>query len=351
MFAYVVRRLLLMVPTLVGIMVVNFAVINMAPGGPIEQLMARLRQPEGNQPGAQRQRDVGGDTRSARGLDPEMVKALRAQLGLDKPPVERFLLMMKNYATFDFGDSFFKNRKVSELVIEKLPVSISIGLWSTLLTYLLCIPLGVAKAVRDGTLFDAWSSTALVAMSSIPSFVLALLLVILTATGTFVSWFPLRGLVSDGWEDMSLGGQVVDYLWHIVLPVTAMMASGLATMALLTKNSFLEEIRKQYAVTARAKGLRERRVLYGHIFRNAMLLVVSGLPAALIGALFAGAFLIEIVFSLDGLGRLGFESMINRDYPVVFATVWIFSLIGLVVRLIGDLTYVLVDPRIDFEGR
>jgi microcin C transport system permease protein len=350
-FAYIVRRLLLMVPTLVGIMVVNFALINMAPGGPIEQLMARLRAPDGGQAGAARTREVGADSRAARGLDPEMVAALRKQLGLDKPPLERFWQMMKNYATFDFGESFFKNRRVSDLVVEKLPVSISIGLWATLLTYVLCIPLGIAKAVRDGTRFDAWSSTALIVANSLPSFVLALLLVILTATGTFVTWFPLRGLVSDGWEALSLGGKILDYLWHLVLPVTALTVTGLASLALLTKNSFIEEIRKQYATTARAKGIGEHRVLYGHVFRNAMLLVVAGLPAALVGALFAGAFLIEIVFSLDGLGRLGFESMVNRDYPVVFATIYFFSLIGLMVRLLGDLTYVLVDPRIDFEAR
>jgi microcin C transport system permease protein len=354
-FAYVVRRLLLIVPTLVGIMLINFVIINMAPGGPIEQLVAKLR-------GAQSQvaertasnagaEVAGQESRAGRGLDPEQLKKLRAQLNLDKPPVERFLLMLRNYLTFNFGKSFSKDRPVVDLVLEKMPVSVSLGLWSTLIIYLVCIPLGIAKAVRDGSRFDVWTSGVVIAANAIPSFLFAMLLIILFATGAVVRWFPLRGLVSSNWAQLPLGDQIFDYLWHMVLPVSAMVIGGFAALTLLTKNSFLEEIHKQYVVTARAKGLNERRVLYGHVFRNAMLIVVAGFPGAFLGILFTGVLLIEIIFSLDGLGYLGFEAIVNRDYPLVFATLYFFSLLGLVTKLISDLTYVWVDPRIDFEAR
>jgi microcin C transport system permease protein len=367
MVAYIIRRLLLIVPTLIGIMVINFVIINVAPGGPIEQLIANLRGEGGGiteRVGATEGREVRGErepgstqgsqaeqSRAGRGLDPELLKKLRAQLHLDKPMGERFVLMMRNYVLFDFGESFFKGRPVVDLVLEKLPVSISLGLWTTLLIYLISIPLGVAKAMRDGTRFDMWSSSVIIVGYAIPGFLFALMLIIFFSTGEFLRWFPLRGLVSDNWSQLPLGAKVADYFWHIALPVLAMVIGGFATLTFLTKNSFVDEIRKQYVVTARAKGLAERRVLYGHVFRNAMLIVIAGFPGAFIGIFFAGSLLIEVIFSLDGLGLLGIESLINRDYPVVFASLYFFSLIGLLMRLISDLTYVLVDPRIDFEAR
>ncbi len=363
MLAYVIRRLLLIIPTLLGIMVVNFVVINMAPGGPIEQLIANLRQggdqvaertgaSRGQETGLGRQQQGRAEqSRAGRGLDPDLLKKLRKQLNMDKPPVERFLLMIAGYATFDFGQSFFKNRPVVDLVIEKLPVSISLGLWTTLIIYLVCIPLGIRKAVRDGSAFDVWTSGIVVVANAIPSFLFAILLVIVFATGSIFQWFPLRGLVSENFSEMSTVEQVLDYLWHITLPVFAMVISGFAALTLLTKNSFLEEINKQYVMTARAKGVGERRVLYGHVFRNAMLIVIAGFPGAFIGILFTGSLLIEVIFNLDGLGLLGFEAIVNRDYPIVFATLFFFSLIGLSVKLITDLTYIWVDPRIDFESR
>ena len=362
MLAYVIRRLLLIIPTLLGIMVVNFLVINMAPGGPIEQLIANLRQggdqvsertgaSRGQETGLGQQQGRAEQSRAGRGLDPDLLKKLRKQLNMDKPPVERFLLMIAGYATFDFGQSFFKNRPVVDLVIEKLPVSISLGLWTTLIIYLVCIPLGIRKAMRDGSAFDVWTSGIVVVANAIPSFLFAILLVIVFATGSIFQWFPLRGLVSENFSEMSTVEQVLDYLWHITLPVFAMVISGFAALTLLTKNSFLEEINKQYVMTARAKGVGERRVLYGHIFRNAMLIVIAGFPSAFIGILFTGSLLIEVIFNLDGLGLLGFEAIVNRDYPIVFATLFFFSLIGLSVKLITDLTYIWVDPRIDFESR
>ncbi len=360
MFAYIVRRLLLMVPTVVGIMVINFVIINMAPGGPIDRVISEMRggPSMGERTGAAEGREVQGsapdqgrDSRSGRGLEKELRDKLAKQLGLDKPIGERFLLMMRNYLTFDLGESFFKGKNVIELVIERLPVSLSIGLWTTLLTYLVCIPLGIMKAVKDGSRFDVWSSGAIIVGYAIPSFLFALLLIIVFATGNIVKWFPLRGLVSDNFAELSTGQQIVDYFWHIALPVIAMMIGGFATLTILTKNSFLDEIRKQYVVTARAKGLGERRVLYGHVFRNAMLIVIAGFPGAFISILFSGSLLIEVMFSLEGLGLLGFEAAIGRDYPVLFAALYVFSLIGLVTHLITDLTYVLVDPRIDFEAR
>jgi microcin C transport system permease protein len=360
MFAYIVRRLLLMVPTVIGIMVINFVIINMAPGGPIDNIISQMRGGPslGERTGAAEGREVQGtspdqsrDSRAGRGLEKELRDKLAKQLGLDKPLGERFLLMMRNYVTFDFGDSFFRGKDVVTLMIERLPVSLSIGLWATLLTYLVCIPLGIMKAVKDGSRFDVWSSGAVIVGYAIPSFLFALLLIILFATGNFVKWFPLRGLTSDNFAEMTTLQQIGDYFWHITLPIIAMMVGGFATLTILTKNSFLDEIRKQYVTTARAKGLSERRVLYGHVFRNAMLIVIAGFPAAFIGILFSGSLLIETMFSLEGLGLLGFEAALGRDYPVMFGTIYLFSLIGLVTHLITDLTYMLVDPRIDFEAR
>ena len=368
MFAYLIRRLLLIIPTLFGIMVINFFIVQVAPGGPVEQVIAELTGTAvdatarisgsqvgetgaiGQAPGAT-QGDITSKYRGARGLDPQLIEELEKQFGFDKPIGERFLLMMGRYVQFDFGDSFFQDRSVIALVMDKLPVSISLGLWSTLLAYLISIPLGIAKAVRDGSRFDVWTSGAIFVGYAIPSFLFAVLLVVLFSGGNYLSWFPLRGLVSNDWDTLSLGGKIVDYLWHLVLPIVALMIGGFATLTMLTKNSFLEEITKQYVVTARAKGLNERRVLYGHVFRNAMLIVVAGFPAAFIGILFTGALLIEIIFSLDGLGLLGFEALIKRDYPIIFGTLFVFTLLGLVVNLIGDMMYVVIDPRIDFERR
>ena len=369
MFAYLVRRLLLIIPTLFGIMVINFFIIQVAPGGPVEQAIAELTgtatdataRISGSQLGeagattgqsaAGAQGDLSSKYRGARGLDPELIADLEKQFGFDKPMGERFLLMMERYVQLDFGDSFFQDRGVIQLVMDKLPVSISLGLWTTLLAYLISIPLGIAKAVRDGSRFDVWTSGMIFAGYAIPSFLFAVLLVVLFSGGNYLNWFPLRGLVSNDWDTLSLGGKIVDYLWHLVLPITAMAIGGFATLTMLTKNSFLDEINKQYVITARAKGLSERRVLYGHVFRNAMLIVVAGFPAAFVGILFTGALLIEIIFSLDGLGLLGYEALVGRDYPIIFGTLFVFTLLGLVVNLIGDIMYVVIDPRIDFEKR
>jgi microcin C transport system permease protein len=362
MLAYIIRRLLLIIPTLFGIMVINFVIIQAAPGGPVEQVLAELEQVGGA--AAERVTRAGGDFagtaaapgergayRGAQGLDPEFIKELERRFGFDKPAHERFVLMMKNYLTFDFGSSFFRDRSVVELVIEKMPVSISLGLWTTLIVYLVSIPLGIAKAVRDGSRFDVITSGAIVVGYAIPSFLFAVLLLVLFAGGSYFNWFPLRGLVSENWAQLSLAGKLLDYLWHITLPVTAMVIGGFATLAMLTKNSFLDQIAQQYVVTARAKGLPEKRVLYGHVFRNAMLIVIAGFPSAFVGILFTGSVLIEVIFSLDGLGLLGFEAAINRDYPVMFGTLFFFSLLGLLLNLIGDLMYTVIDPRIDFEAR
>ncbi|MGF1619811.1 MAG: microcin C ABC transporter permease YejB [Rhodomicrobiaceae bacterium] len=369
MGAYVLRRLLLMIPTLFGIMVVSFAVIQFAPGGPVERMIAQLT---GNDPGAtarfsgspsgdfsnQNQPGAGtGDSavtsnyRGAQGLDPEFIKSLEKQYGFDKPPLERFFLMMGNYLTFNFGESYFRNVSVIDLIIEKMPVSISLGLWMTLLSYGISIPLGIRKAVKDGTPFDIWTSAAVIVGYAIPGFLFAVLLIVLFAGGTFLDWFPLRGLTSDNWAELAWWEKIIDYFWHLTLPLLAMSLASFATLTLLTKNSFLDEIRKQYVMTARAKGLTERQVLYGHVFRNAMLLVVAGFPGAFLGAFFGSSLLIETIFSLDGLGLLSFKSVIDRDYPVVFGTLFIFSLIGLFINLISDLTYTWIDPRIDFESR
>jgi len=365
MGAYVLRRLLLLVPTLFAIMLVNFAVVQVVPGGPVEQVLAQLDQTavgatarvaggggETVGGGGSSQPSRGGKSyRGAQGLDPAFIAQLERQFGLDKPAHERFLLMMGNYLRFDFGKSFFRDKNVMELVVEKLPVSISLGIWTTLLTYLISIPLGIAKAVRDGSRFDVWTSGVVIAGNAIPSFLFAILLVVVFAGGRYFDWFPLRGLVSENWHDLSWPARILDYLWHMVLPITAMVIGGFASLTILTKNSFLEEIHKQYVTTARAKGLAERRVLYGHVFRNAMLIVIAGFPAAFIGMLFTGALLIEVIFSLDGLGLLGFEAALNRDYPIMFATLYVFTLMGLLLGLVGDLTYMLIDPRIDFESR
>jgi microcin C transport system permease protein len=360
MIAYAIRRILLIIPTLFAIMVVNFVIVQAAPGGPVELMISRLKgssvsatERVSGGPGELKSQGGRNETgyRGARGLDPALIKELERQYGFDKPPLERFLLMMHNYLTFNFGNSFFRDRRVVDLIRDKLPVSISIGLWTTLITYLVSIPLGIRKAVRDGSHFDVWTSAVIIVGYAVPSFLFAVLLIVLFAGGSYFSIFPLRGLVSDNWTTLSWPMRVADYFWHITLPVTALVISGFATLTMLTKNCFLEEINKQYVLTARAKGLNERRVLYGHVFRNAMLLVVAGFPAALIGILFTGSLLIEVIFSLDGLGLLGFEAAINRDYPIMFATLYVFTLIGLLLKLISDLTYMLIDPRIDFATR
>ena len=363
MIAYALRRIALMVPTLFAIMVVNFFIVQAAPGGPIEQMIAKLKGSDISAtqrvsggagelaPGAAP--SAGGATgyRGARGLDPAFIKQLEKQYGFDKPPLQRFLLMMKHYAAFDLGTSFFRDQRVVDLIRQKLPVSISIGLWTTLITYLVSIPLGIRKAVRDGSRFDVWTSGVIIFGYAVPSFLFAVLLIVLLAGGSYLSIFPLRGLTSDNWAALDWPHRILDYFWHIALPITALVIGGFATLTMLTKNCFLDEINKQYVLTARAKGLTEHRVLYGHVFRNAMLLVVAGFPAAFIGILFTGSLLIEVIFSLDGLGLLGFEAAINRDYPIMFGTLYVFTLIGLVLKLVSDLTYMMIDPRIDFARR
>jgi microcin C transport system permease protein len=368
MSAYILRRILLMVPTLLGILFVSFVVVQFAPGGPVERVIAQLTGQDisatarisGGGSEVVRPGTVGPGTgmdvitskyRGAQGLDPEFIKELERQFGFDKPAHERFLLMVWNFARFDFGRSYFRDTSVLQLIKEKMPVSISLGLWMTLLTYAISIPLGIAKAVRDGSRFDVWSSGIIVIGYAVPGFLFAILLIVLFAGGSFFSIFPLRGLTSDNFWALPWYVKIADYFWHLTLPLISMALGAFATMTLLTKNSFLDEIRKQYVITARMKGLPERRVLYGHVFRNAMLIIIAGFPGAFIGAFFTGSLLIETIFSLDGLGLLGFESVLNRDYPVVFATLYIFSLVGLVVNLISDLTYTWVDPRIDFETR
>ncbi len=372
MAIYLFKRLLLVIPTLFGIMLFSFIIIQFAPGGPVERMIAELMGHSssivsrmgggggdalggggaaGAQLGAGSADSITSKYRGAQGLDPAFIKSLEKQFGFDKPAPERFLLMMKNFLTFNFGKSYFRDVSVLELIKEKLPVSISLGIWMTLLTYLISIPLGIRKAVKDGEPFDTWSSAVLVVGYAIPGFLFAVLLLILFAGSSFFHWFPSRGLYSDNWDQLSFFGKVTDYLWHLVLPMIAMAVGSFTAMTFLTKNSFLDEIRKQYVVAARAKGLTENQVLYGHVFRNAMLLVISGFPSAFISAFFSGALLIETIFSLDGLGLLSFESIEKRDYPVVFASLYIFSLIGLFVGILSDFVYTLVDPRIDFETR
>ena len=371
MLAYIIRRLLLIIPTLFGIMVINFIIVQGAPGGPVEQMIAKIKGTavdatsrftgagEGETAGAGNASARGaGDTsgvaskyRGSRGLEPELIKQIEKMYGFDKPPLERFVKMIGDYATFDFGDSFFRDRKVIDLVIDKMPVSISLGLWTTLLVYMISIPLGVAKAIRDGTKFDIWTSSAVIVGYSIPGFLFAILLVIVFAGGSFLDWFPLRGLTSPNWESMGWFDKTLDYLWHITLPVLALVIGAFAGLTMLTKNSFLDQINMQYVTTARAKGLTQNKVLYGHVFRNAMLIVIAGFPSAFIGILFTGALLVEVIFSPDGLGLLGFEAVLGRDYPVMFGTLFFFTLLGLLMNLIGDVMYHVIDPRIDFEGR
>jgi microcin C transport system permease protein len=356
MAGYLLRRLLLLIPTLFGIIAINFVVVQFAPGGPVEQMMAELRghgesgmtRMTGSATG---ESSTPGGYRGARGLDPHIVADIRKMFGFDKPPLTRFLTMVGGYLRFDFGRSFFRDQGVLHLILQKMPVSISLGLWSTLLIYFISIPLGIAKAVRDGSRFDIASSAVVLVGYAVPGFLFAILLVVLFAGGSFVQWFPLRGLASPDSANWPLAARIADYFWHLVLPTVALVAGGFASLTMLTKNCFLDEIRKQYVVTARAKGATESRVLYGHIFRNAMLLVVAGFPAAFIGMLFSSQLLVEIVFSLDGLGLLGFQAAIQRDYPVMFGTLYIFTLLGLLMQIAGDLLYTVVDPRIDFEAR
>jgi microcin C transport system permease protein len=358
MLAYSIRRILLMIPTLFAIILVNFVIVQAAPGGPVDQLIAQLKGTDTSGLG----RVTGGgaevptasgpnQSRGARGLDPTFIAQLNKLYGFDKPASERFWLMIRNYLTFDFGSSFYRDRPVIQLIADKLPVSISLGLWATLISYLVSIPLGIRKAVRDGSTFDVWTSGIIIVGYAIPGFLFAVLLIVLFAGGNYLHWFPLRGIVSDEWSSFAWPQRIADYFWHITLPVISLLVGSFATLTILTKNSFLEEINKQYVVTARAKGLSERRVLYGHVFRNAMLLVIAGFPAAFISILFTGALLVEVIFSLDGLGYLGFQAAIGRDYPIMFGTLYVYTLIGLILALVRDLTYTLVDPRIDFGTR
>lgn len=365
MLAYIIRRLLLIVPTLFGIMMLNFVIIQAAPGGPVEQMLAQIQGEavdatarvsgtgSGEIKGGAPNIGANGDSqyRGAQGVPPELIAQLEKQFGFDKPAHERFFQMLGNYVRFDFGNSFYSDQSVVDLVLQKMPVSISLGIWSTLLIYLISIPLGIKKAVQDGSRFDIWTSGAVILGNAIPSFLFAIFLMVVFAGGRYLDWFPIRGLTSDHWAELSTWRQITDYFWHIALPVLSMVVGGFASLTMLTKNSFLEEINKQYVVTARAKGLTENRVLYKHVFRNAMLIVIAGFPATFIGVFFTGSLLTEIIFSLDGLGLLGFEAAINRDYPVVFGTLYFFTLVGLVLNLIGDILYHVVDPRVDFEAR
>ena len=379
MGAYILRRLLLVIPTLFGVMLINFALTQFVPGGPIDQIQARI-QGEGDSIAAlSGTSDAGTEQQDsgyvgARGLPPEFLAKLEVQFGFARivcdegftgtpsinapectkeqiPAVERFFIMMGNYLTFDFGQSYFRSISVVDLVLEKMPVSITLGLWSTLIAYLVSIPLGIRKAVRDGSSFDTWTSGIIIAAYAIPGFLFAIMLMVVFAGGSYFQWFPLRGLTSEGWEDFPWYQKITDYLWHIILPVTAQLISAFATLTLLTKNSFLDEIKKHYVMTARAKGLSEAKVLYGHVFRNAMLIVIAGFPSLFLGVFFGSSLIIEFIFSLDGLGQLGYRSAVERDYPVIFGTLFAFGLIGLVVGILSDLMYVLVDPRIDFERR
>lgn len=366
MLAYIIRRLLLLIPTLFGIMVINFVIIQFAPGGPVEQAIAELQGHNidatsrfagsgsdiqgGNQSVGQNNTGV-SKYRGAQGLRPEIIARIEKQYGFDKPAHERFLSMLSSYIRFDFGESYFTNKRVIDLLIEKLPVSISLGLWTTLIVYLISIPLGIRKAVHDDSKFDAWTSGVIVVGYAIPSFLFAILLIVLFSGGRYFDLFPLRGLTSDGWDQMPWWRQIADYFWHITLPVVSMVIGGFAGLTMLTKNSFLDQIKLQYVQTARAKGLSLNQVLYGHVFRNAMLIVIAGFPAMFIGILFTGALLIEVIFSLDGIGLLGYKAAIDRDYPVMFAILFIFTLVGMLMQIVRDVMYTIIDPRIDFESR
>ena len=358
MGAYILRRLFLIIPTLIGIMLINFVLIQFVPGGPIEQIIAQM---EDGSAGANDRFTGGGDDsnnqsenneyKGARGLPPELIEDLEKQFGFDKPPVERFLTMLWNYIRFDFGESYFRSITIIDLILEKMPVSITLGLWSTLLAYLVSIPLGIRKAIKDGSAFDVWTSGIIIAAYAIPGLLFGILLIVLFAGGSYWQIFPLRGLASEGAADFGFFERIADYFWHAALPILTSTIAAFATLTLLTKNSFLDEINKQYVMTARAKGLTEFNVFYGHVFRNAMLIVISGFPALFVGIFFGGSLIIEVIFSLDGLGLLGYEAAINRDYQVFFATLYIFALIGLLVKLLSDLTYIWIDPRIDFGSR
>ncbi len=363
MASYFLRRLILIIPTLFGIMLLNFIIIQFAPGGPVENTIARLqgidvgateRVSGGNQDAIDIQNNFISSNNKyvgAQGLDPKIIKEIEKMYGFDKPAHIRFFIMIKNYLTFDFGNSFFQDRKVIDIVLEKLPVSISLGLWTTLLIYLISIPLGIYKAVNDGKKFDIWSSVVVIIGNAIPSFLFAILLIILFAGGRYLDIFPLRGIISDNWDELNNLDKILDYMWHLALPIFSLVIGGFASLTMLTKNSFLDQINLQYVLTARSKGNTENKILYGHIFRNAMLIVIAGFPTAFISILFTGALLTEIIFSLDGLGLLGFEAAINRDYPIMFATLYFFTLLGLFMNIIGDLAMTFVDPRIDFEKR
>jgi microcin C transport system permease protein len=358
MGAYILKRLLLMIPTILGVMLLTFLIVQFVPGGPIEQIIAQLENPndsgsrlDGSGSENVANNDSNSKYRGAEGLDPEFIKKLEVQFGFDKPPFERFYTMVWNYLRFDFGDSYFSGRPVISLILEKMPVSISLGLWLTLVSYLISIPLGIRKAVKDGTTFDIWTSAVIIVGYAIPNFIFAIILIVLFAGGSYYDWFPLRGLTSDNFDTLSWWGKIKDYMWHLALPLLALGVSSFATMTLLTKNSFLDEIKKQYVVTARAKGLTETKVLYGHVFRNAMLLVIAGFPGAFLASFFSGSLLIEQVFSLDGLGLMTFKAVEKRDYAIVFANLYIMTLLGLVVALVSDLIYTWIDPRIDFESR
>ena len=346
-----------MVPTLFGILLINFLIVQSAPGGPVEQMLSKMEGFEGGSATAYISGggyETGGDSQSYRGsqgLSPEVIEKIEKLYGFDKPPVERFFGMIKDYLSFDFGDSFFRNQSVIDLILEKMPVSVSLGLWSTLLVYFISIPLGIKKATSHGSRFDVWTSTAIIIGYAIPGFLFAIMLIVLFAGGSYYDWFPLRGLVSDNFEQLTAGEKILDYFWHLALPLLAYTIGGFATLTMLTKNSFLDEINKQYVTTARAKGINEHQVLYGHVFRNAMLIIISGFPAAFIGIFFTGSLLIEVIFSLDGLGLLGFEAVKTRDYPIIFGTLYIYTLIGMLVKLLSDLVYVAVDPRITFDSQ
>ena len=366
MGAYLVRRVLLIFPTLFGIMLINFAVIQIVPGGPVEQMIAQMtgtavestaRFSGGGEGELNSSFDASsfddGDSkyRGAQGLDPDIIKEIEVMYGMDKPAHERFFKMLKSYIFFDFGESFFRDQKVTSLVLDKMPVSISLGLWTTLLVYLISIPLGIRKAIKDGSRFDIISSSIVTIGYAIPNFLFAVILIVFFAGGRFYDIFPLRGLVSENFDDLTLLAQIKDYFWHLTLPLLAMIVSGFAGLTFLTKNSFIDQINQQYVMTAKSKGLSERKVLYGHVFRNAMLIVIAGFPSAFIGILFSSSLFIEVIFSLDGLGLLGYEAALTRDYPVIFATLYFFSLLGLVMGILGDFMYSLIDPRIDFEAR
>ena len=365
MGAYLIKRLLLIIPTLFGIMLINFAIVQVVPGGPVEQMIAQMTGTavestarfSGGSEGETTEFNTNNTTlndskyRGAQGLDPDIIEEIEKMYGMDKPAYERFYKMIKDYLTFDFGESFFRDQKVTSLVLDKMPVSISLGLWTTLLVYLISIPLGIRKAIKDGSKFDIVSSSIVTIGYAIPNFLFAVILIVFFAGGRFYDIFPLRGLFSENFEELNLIQKIIDYFWHLALPLTAMLVSGFAGLTFLTKNSFLDQVNQQYVITARSKGLTERKVLYGHVFRNAMLIVIAGFPSAFIGILFSSSLFIETIFSLDGLGLLGYEAALTRDYPVIFATLYFFSLLGLIMGIIGDFTYSIIDPRIDFESR